>query len=428
MIRRVRVLNYKSLREVEIELNPLTVFIGPNASGKSNLFDALGLLSRMVTSKSLKVAFDQHRGAPLEAFFYDERGIEGLMAQGKAEFTVEVDVQLSPQVVRAVEQRIRQMREGLSTSPRQRVRERYLRYTLTIEMMTDSGHLRVLDERLCALNQDGSERRSRKPFIERKEGRLHLRMERQAHPTYYDIGLDHTIVSTDLYAPHYPHITAFKEELAHWRFYYLEPRAMRADTPIKEVTALGQSGTDLAAFYNTLRTRSPAQYQAVVRALTTLLPTIQRLDVMPDRQGMLQLRVVEDRAPYSARVISEGTLRILALLAIVNPLSGTTVVGYEEPENGVHPRRLKLIADLLRNAVETGETQVLVNTHSPILPSYFDDDMLIICRKRGRQTDFVPFRSPGPLFREDAVRRALDDEETHPFSFAEGMIRGDFDG
>ena len=428
MIRRVRVLNYKSLREVEIELNPLTVFIGPNASGKSNLFDALGLLSRMVTSKSLKVAFDQHRGAPLEAFFYDERGIEGLMAQGKAEFTVEVDVQLSPQVVRAVEQRIRQMREGLSASPRQRVRERYLRYTLTIEMMTDSGHLRVLDERLCALNQDGSERRSRKPFIERKEGRLHLRMERQAHPTYYDIGLDHTIVSTDLYAPHYPHITAFKEELAHWRFYYLEPRAMRADTPIKEVTALGQSGTDLAAFYNTLRTRSPAQYRAVVRALTTLLPTIQRLDVMPDRQGMLQLRVVEDRAPYSARVISEGTLRILALLAIVNPLSGTTVVGYEEPENGVHPRRLKLIADLLRNAVETGETQVLVNTHSPILPSYFDDDMLIICRKRGRQTDFVPFRSPGPLFREDAVRRALDDEETHPFSFAEGMIRGDFDG
>ncbi len=425
MIRRVHITNYKSLHDVEIRLQRLSVFFGPNAAGKSNLFDALGLLSRMATAKNLKSAFDQHRGAPLEAFFYGERGIEGLMARKAAQFTIEADIELSPAVVRDVERQIQQMREGLSRPPRQVVRETYLRYSLTIEMMTDSGHLRVLDEQLLALNRDGSVRRSRTPFIERKDDRLHLRMEGQAHPTYHDIGLDHTLVSTDLYAPHYPHITALKEELSRWRFYYLEPRAMRADTPIKEVNALESSGTDLAAFYNTLRAKSPAQYQALVRALDTLLPTIQQLEVEPDRQGMLQLRIVEGGVPYSVRVISEGTLRILALLAIVNPLATTTVIGYEEPENGVHPRRLKLIADLLKNAAESGETQVLVNTHSPILPSYFDDTALIVCRKVGTGSDFVPFETMGPSFREDEIAQALEEQ---PFAFAERMIRGDFDG
>ena len=46
MIRRVKIQGYKSLKDIEVELQPLTVIIGPNAAGKSNLFDALGLLSR----------------------------------------------------------------------------------------------------------------------------------------------------------------------------------------------------------------------------------------------------------------------------------------------------------------------------------------------------------------------------------------------
>ena len=50
MIRRVRIQGYKSLQDIDIELAPLTIVIGPNAAGKSNLLDALGLLSRMATS------------------------------------------------------------------------------------------------------------------------------------------------------------------------------------------------------------------------------------------------------------------------------------------------------------------------------------------------------------------------------------------
>lgn len=47
MIHQLRVAGYKSLRLVSVELKSLTVLIGPNAAGKSNLFDAIGLLSRL---------------------------------------------------------------------------------------------------------------------------------------------------------------------------------------------------------------------------------------------------------------------------------------------------------------------------------------------------------------------------------------------
>jgi len=438
VIRRVRIRGYKSLKDVDIQLEPLTIIIGPNAAGKSNLFDALGLLSRMVTGKTLKEAFGEHRGAPLEAFYYGDEGLDGLLARETAQFTIEVDVELSDEVVRSVERRIQQMRDGLpeqETVPgptRRRVMERWLRYSLTVQMVIETGYLRVLDEMLVALNQDGSVRRTRRAFIERVGDRLRLRMEGQARPTEHEVGLDYTLASTPLYPPHYPHVTALKEELSRWRFYYLEPKSMRAESPLKEVETLGPFGSELAAFYNTLRAKNPRQYQALNRALRALLPNLEGLDVERTSEGFLQLRIFEGGTPFSARVVSEGTLRILGLLAITTPLSSTMVVGYEEPENGVHPRRLKLIADLLENAAQSGK-QIIVNTHSPWLPDYFDYGLLLICRKDGRATTFA--EPDLPLFRELEIAEALAGDlekgmtpHLMATSLADRIVRGDFGG
>ena len=428
MIRRVKVQGYKSLADVEVELQPLTVFIGPNAAGKSNFFDVLGLLSRMVTSPTLAEAFKEHRGSPLEAFYYGDRGLEGLLQKPTVRFTVEVDVELSEDVIQTVEHRIREMREGLAEEKstmdprRRRVTERLLRYTLTVEMVVASGHLRVHEEQLVALTRDGNVKYSRKAFIEPVGKRLRLRLEGQARPTEHEVGLDHTLVSKSLYPPHYPHITAFREELSRWRFYYFDPETMREETPLKEATTLGIFGSDLAAFYNTLKTQNPQQFDALNRSLHLLLPDIQRLDVERTPDGYLRLLIFEEGVPFSARVISEGTLRILGLLAITNPLAPTTVIGYEEPENGVHPRRLQLIAELLKNAADAGK-QVLINTHSPKLPEYFEPNSLIVCRKKERKTTFVPLANWGPLFLPEQVQKAL--EET---PLMERVLRGDFDG
>jgi len=414
MIRRIKIQGYKSLQNVELSLQPLTVVFGPNAAGKSNLFDALGLLSRLTTSKTLRDAFDPkvHRGVPLEAFNYGAAGLEGLLAAPEARFTIEADIELSDAAVNAAQTRVRQMREGLpddrggngKRSP-QVVIQRLLRYRVTIELVPTTGVLRVADEYLTALNPDGTETQRRQPFIEKVGNRLRLRMEKQAHPTENEVGLDYTLVSSQLYPPHYPHITAFREEVSRWHFYYLEPDRMRADAPIQEISILDRTGEDLAAFYHTLRLQAPKRFDSLQRALRLLLPNVDSLDVRPTSSGLLELDIQMGNAPYSSRLVSEGTLRILGLLAITRPLVPVSVIGYEEPENGVHPRRLQLIADLLVNASRDTGVQFLINTHSPLLPDYLKlKATLVACTQADTGTHF---ELVGPLFAEDIVQRIL---------------------
>lgn len=399
MIQRVRIQGYKSLKDVEVKLQPLTVIIGPNAAGKSNLFDALGLLSRCVTSRTLGEAFEEHRGAPVEAFSYPAGGLDWLLKRTTtAQFTIEVDVELSPEVVETTNQRIRAMQSKQA----QGVSETRLRYMLTGEMTMDSGHLGVKEERLVALNPEGTEKASPEPFIQHLGDHLHLRVEGQEQSYQYLVGRDYTLLSTSLYFPYHPHVAAFKEELSRWRFYYLDPAAMRAENPLKEAEVLGSFGADLAAFSNTLRARNPRQFEALKRALPLLLPEVQDLGIERTAEGMLRLFTREGGVSYSARVISEGTLRVLGLLATTYPLASTTVIGYEEPEKGVHPRRLRLIAELLQNMAASGK-QVLVNTHSPKLPEYLELNSLVICRKVEGATTFALLKDLGPEFRAERM-------------------------
>ena len=85
MLKRVQIRGYKSLKDLEVTLSSLVVLVGPNAAGKSNLLDALQLLSRLGTSRTLREAFDPpYRGMPLESFTIGGGGIRGLSAQESA--------------------------------------------------------------------------------------------------------------------------------------------------------------------------------------------------------------------------------------------------------------------------------------------------------------------------------------------------------
>jgi predicted ATPase len=411
MIRRVKIEGYKSLRNIELRLRPLTVIFGPNAAGKSNLFDALALLSRMGTAKTLRDAFDplEHRGTPLEAFTYGDRGLDGLLESNTASFTIEVDVELSREVVEAVETRIRQLREGIperdAKKPRKRVTQRHLRYRIAVEIVPQTGILRVQDEELVALNADGTVNQHRTPFISLEKRRLRLRMEGQARPTEHELGLDYTLVSSQLYPPHYPHVTAFREELSRWHFYYLEPDLMRSEIGIQEAAIMDRRGAKLAAFYYTLKQRDERKFKGMLKALSLLVPAVSGLDVGPTSSGLLELVVQENGSRYSSRLASEGTLRVLGLLAITRPLGPVSVVGYEEPENGVHPRRLKLIADLLIQATSDSDIQFLVNTHSPILPDHLKTTATLVACRQGPQGSM--FGEVGPLFADEISQRIL---------------------
>jgi len=419
MIRRISIHGYKSFKNFQVELAPLSVILGANASGKSNLLDAIYLLSQLVSRRNLQEAFKGHRGLPLESFYYGDCGYEELLKKPSLRFSLEVDVELSDWVRKRVRDIVLAKRRGIERPSDQRrkevVGEKFLRYRLELEALPKTGHIRVMDEKLAAIKRNGEEKKSRNPFIERvAQGgieRIHLRMEGQAHPTYHEIGLEHTIVSSPLYEPHYPHIAALRMELENWRVYYLEPRTlMREEVPLAKAKSVGPRGDNLAAFLNDLQNRYPDAngLRNFNLALNQVMPTDAKIDVYQTGLGTVGLRLFENGIHYSARLMSEGTLRLVGLLAAVHPANQATLVAFEEPENGVHPVRLKIISDILKNASEGGK-QIIVATHSPILPTYFDDRNLFVCRKQDDSTTIRPFRSLGPLFRGGEIQRALGD-------------------
>jgi predicted ATPase len=434
MLRRIEIRGYKSLADISLELQPLNILFGPNAAGKSNFLDALQLLSRTAVSRTLKEAFEPpYRGTPLESFTFPKEGVKGLLKQESAAFTIEMDVELSPAVVRAVDRQVGEMKparsgEGTEGRREQRfVRRRLMRYRLEIEILPKSGILRVADEYLAALTPQGEPTKSPLPFLERVGDKLHLRMEGQAHPTYYERHLDHTILSRPLYPPHYPHLVAMRQELASWLFFYFEPRErMRTVTPVKEVRHIGLMGEDLAAYLNTLRAVDEAQFRAIEKTLHSIIPSVTGIDVGVNSLGEVELKLVEGGTPVPARVLSEGTLRVLGLLALGGVKEPPGLIGLEEPENGVPPGRIRRIAELLTARAGAGDTQLIVTTHSPILPDLIPDQFLYVCRRVQRHTRIASFTSWGALGRKPDIERALDtEEETVPVS--QRILRGDFD-
>ena len=104
-----------------------------------------------------------------------------------------------------------------------------------------------------------------------------------------------------------------------------------------------------------------------------------------------------------------ASLKIPVRPAAVNAPEPPTLIGYEEPENGIHPERISLVADLFKNQAELRGFQLIVNTHSPTFPECFKDSELFRCELVDGRTEWAPLSGLGPLFKESAIRQSLAD-------------------
>lgn len=414
MITRVHVQGFKSLVDVEVELAPLTVLLGPNAVGKSNLLEALVLLSRVVTERTLAEAFDTPlRGYPLEAFSLPEKGLPGLLAQDRASLSIEADVRPPGSDV--------------------------LRYRVGVRIRPKTGALAVDDEFLARLKKDLTAKH--KARIEKIGDHLVVRRRSEVgKPRNEDLGLNHTVASNLQFSgeTRYPDFDRLRTELASWRMYFLDPRmAMRAPQPPKETIDIGTQGESIAPFlYRLKEGEHQSHFKAIGRALHAAIPPIEQLDVDLDPQrGTLDIQIHQNGRPYSSRVISEGTLRVLALCAIAGNPWPSGLIAFEEPENGVHPRRIEVVANLLASMVEARKTQVIVTTHSPTFIAAMTrlsrerpaSVSLLRCTQEGHQTRLAAFDPQGPLFQDQQIRKVLTG--TEDADLVEGaLLRGWLDG
>lgn len=413
MLRRFAITGFKSITNVEQELPRLAVLAGPNAAGKSNFLDAVQTLARLGTERTVSDALAPPiRGFPAELFTLPQEGLPKLLKQSEAKFAIEADLEAVT---------------GAAGDRKER-----LRYRVGIKINPGKGTLAIDGEHLMRLTAKWDVHASEGPRIETdSDNRVTLRQgSPSGHPRYEHHG-NHTFLSdARLSGSRWRTLDIAREELRLWRTYYLDPgAAMREAVPPREVSDIGVRGQHIAPFLYGLKAKEPKKFEAVRRALRSVIPAVGSLDVDLDtKRGTLDVQIEQDGTVYSSRIVSEGTLRVLALCAIA-VTADRGLIAFEEPENGVQPQRLDKIASLLADAAIRGGAQIIVTTHSPYFMAAMleqarrssagsrgvkgeSDIGLFSVTRSGRSTVIKSLADPG-LWEGEAINELFDDPDEY---------------
>lgn len=339
MLHELSVTGFKTLRDITIPAGSLTVLLGPNSVGKSNVLEAIQLLSGLSTQRTFAEAMEPLRGTALECYTLPDGGWTAEDAPDVAQMSIGA-----------------KLWTGSS---------RY-RYSVNVAVRRKTGTLELHDETLSLLRADWEPNMSRAPVVDVKSGEGTVRSGSQGRPFSVE-GLNHSLLQDPRWTDDkVPLVGTCRAELAGWNSYYLDPReAMRGSRGPESVSDIGAQGAGLAPFLNRLKFEHEQRFQQVTRLVRQFIPEITEIGVATERSGLLNVTVRQDGTPVPLRLVSEGTLRMIALASIaVNPWAGS-LVAFEEPENGIHPKRIRDVAHLL--VALSKQRQLIVTTHSPLL-------------------------------------------------------------
>jgi predicted ATPase len=388
VLTRIEIDGFKTFTEFSLNFVPFQVIVGANASGKSNLFDAIQLLSRLAY-QDIPTAVGSLRGEPIELFRREPGGSHC------KRITLAAEVLLHPTVQDPWE-------------AREEIRHTRLRYEVSIERKAERGaeRLVVSHEQATPLPQSADTWKSREwskskrfirsyckygrkvPFLETRRDmnppQLVIRQDGSGGRTRYATAAQATVLSS-ITSTDFVHLFALREELLSWKYIQLEPSSLRKPSDVTAPDTLLPDGSNLAKvlarIQNETRTeRRPRGILADISAdLATLVPTVKGVEVRLDEHER-QYRIdidMKNGEVYSARVASDGTLRVLAFLTMLHDPRHRGLVCFEEPENGVHPGRLKqlvtrlqgLVTDIEGDVIDPTEnlSQLILNSHSPVV-------------------------------------------------------------
>lgn len=384
MLTYIKINGFKSFHNFEMTFTPLTIVAGTNASGKSNLFDALKLLSGLAEADNIKKVFRDQRGELIELFTqYGENNFAR-----KMEFCVEM----------LVNNNIKDAWGNISLLKYTR-----LRYELKIgRTFNESGmeDIEVLHEKLINLKHQEDNWIKLIPKEYLQSWRPKVITGKRGVP-YIDTIVENNVptvivpqdgttgnkrrfplknasrtVLSSFDAIDFPHVLAAKEEMKSWKFLQLNPDDLRQPTDkINGEDIITESGKYLAAALNRISLLNNYSLNEISRKLQSFVPNFIEVKIFDDKENkQFIIKLIDkDNKEFSSRVLSEGTLRILALCILEQDNEFTGLLCFEEPENGIHPYRISTMVSLLKDLSSdfTDDDfplrQVVVNTHSPIL-------------------------------------------------------------
>jgi predicted ATPase len=341
MITRLRVKNFKALRDVEIQLTPIHVLIGPNDSGKTSILDALAALCRSV----------DHDLA--DAFLGSWKGAE-LVWNGEHAVPVSITVDFEDDGVTA--------------------------YTMDVRFATRGRQAEIAEETFRKGQVSSSFRGP--PAQGSFAGSTRVRYESEG-PGFADL--------------HSERWRAVKDLLEGMHYYRWDPAslALPVAPDVKRCLPMESNGIGLALCLGDIKRDNSDGFRQLQDRLTEIFPHIASIEVSaeadyragidnPERVETLQvyfkLRVADQRV--SASQVSDGVLLVLAYLAILYlpHEKRPRVLLVEEPENGIHPKRLRNVVTILRELVnDRSHTQVVLTTHSPYMLDLFRPEEVTLC-------------------------------------------------
>lgn len=398
MLKWIELTNFKSFESQRIDLSPFTLLIGANASGKSNLFDAIRVLQGLASDLSLADVL----GGKLDGGRQVWPGIRGggaeIIKKGATEATISTGwildgIDIEHSVTFTVNEQPHISKERLWAKGH----GDYLFDTHAPTLGSSAGlsaggaiNVAVKAKRI------GGGGRSATTTLSSLRGIL-----RQIRP------VDRI----------YPEVLNFSQKLSIMMsdatFLDITPSKMRGYTSI-QMAELGAEGENISSVLFRLCNESDESRQALLEWLTDLCaPELHGIDFIKTDLNDVILQFVEsDGEKISARSLSDGTLRFLGeVVALLTAPHGSTLF-VEEIENGLHPARSYLLADLYERMTRERGIQVIATTHSPKLLESLSEQTLkqavIFARTTDRKGTVTSALGNLPEFHEVNARRGID--------------------
>ncbi|MFI7080330.1 AAA family ATPase [Micromonospora sp. NPDC049903] len=361
---RLKVSNFRSLRDVEVKLAPLNVLVGPNGAGKSNLLDVIAFLGD-ATRDDLEPALErrggfsrvQFRGGLAPEPFV---GIEAETAagdQGAATDTYALTF-TSVRDVRRVDRPVLRRTEKFTFKDHAAVER---------QITIDGGRI---------IFSGPGERES---AVNLREGSLGLALLPRISP---DDGGEQVEALANLFAS--------------FRVFDVDVAAARRPSEQQVSERLLNDASNLAPFLAYLALEHRDRFASLQRDARAFIPGLQSLEFTPiggAGHGVV-LNLVETglRGSTHLQEASYGSIRALALLALLYDPAPPRLTCIEEIDHGLHPHILDRLVELLRQASE--HTQFLIATHSPALVNRLTPEELIVCERGEDAASRIPAVDP----------------------------------
>lgn len=336
-LERIKIEGFKSIRELDIALRPLNILIGANGAGKSNFVGVFRFLRELI-NENLQVYVATAGGADTFLHF-------GQRITGRLRFEIT----------------FRQTAPGLLNA-----------YGCTLLPTADGGV--VFNSEYVAFHDQ-------------------TRLDR---PNRVSMGSGHLETRLDASAQHQSVAPHVKQALSSWQVYHFhdtsEAARVKQMGDIFDNRFLRADAANLAAYLYVLQETAGAHYQNIVDTVRLIAPFFGDFALRPSpfnpERTRLEWRERGTDMTFGAQALSDGTLRFISLATLLlQPADRLpTTILLDEPELGLHPYAIQVLASMLQSAAE--QTQVVVSTQSVTLVNQFNPEDIVVVDREESQSVF----------------------------------------